>query len=740
MNEPSSRDGPRRLALNVAAVEVRPTDPGSYLVRVAGSWEAGAERPDARPELVVDDEGEERRCPALAETSGAAEKASRQVDAFRATFSVPEAVAPALAGALRLAIAGAVLDLPTAQRPGVDGEPPPGATVIDRAVLAERRARRAEQAEETVARRAEEAEAALRDLEAELAKLEVRLERALDERAALESQVAERERAARAAAQREYAERRRREEATDEAAGRVQEAEAAAHEARSRLRDAEARALEVTREAEDLRRRAAESEHALATTATRARAQPTPAGPPADVIRREAALIRRALEWAAARPRDDAAARALDAVGEADRRVREAMAALQRTGAHVQAERGSHEQAMRSLAADLERERQVRTAAERIAGEQRTAREAAERRAGELQSRLSTVIDQLRSELEAVRAQTAARADESDLRELATTAAEALREAEERIGETHRAAAELIGRIEHLERALAAERARREEAEAALATTHGPSADAKPSARPEPSPAPAPAAPWLPAALALMIERGRPGVVELLLALVAGQSLAVEDALDYRLRLEGHGLWSVSLRPGAGEIAVLEPGAKKPGDFQVAAPPAALLDLLVQGGSRELRRRVKVTKTWRRRRALRSIPAAELRPGRLAAAGIWLDPLHPLRALAELVEPAWTEGHDFVVFHEVTGPRSRRMWVRATSGEPLAVLPEPPPRPAAVTVQSTQSAFQRFLGGEPNGPEKWTIRGDVGALSALTSWLERARSSQGAGTAAPDRG
>ena len=217
MNEPSSRDGPRRLALNVAAVEVRPTDLGSYLVRVAGSWEAGAERPDARPELVVDDEGEERRFPALAETSGAA---SRQVDAFRATCSVPEAVAPALAGALRLAIAGAVLDLPAAELPGVDGEPPPGATVIDRAVLAERRARRAEQAEETVARRAEEAEAALRDLEAELAKLEVRLERALDERAALESQVAERERAARAAAQREYAERRRREEATDEAAGR----------------------------------------------------------------------------------------------------------------------------------------------------------------------------------------------------------------------------------------------------------------------------------------------------------------------------------------------------------------------------------------------------------------------------------------------------------------------------------------------------------------------------------------
>ena len=48
MNEPSSRDGPRRLALRVDAVDVQPTDLGSFLVRVAGSWEPGAERGDAR--------------------------------------------------------------------------------------------------------------------------------------------------------------------------------------------------------------------------------------------------------------------------------------------------------------------------------------------------------------------------------------------------------------------------------------------------------------------------------------------------------------------------------------------------------------------------------------------------------------------------------------------------------------------------------------------------------------------
>src|SRR5205085_1326925 len=160
----------------------------------------------------------------------------------------------------------------------------------------------------------------------------------------------------------------------------------------------------------------------------------------------------------------------------------------------------------------------------------------------------------------------------------------------------------------------------------------------------------------------------------------------------------GSSTWSAHWPPSEPAARRRKPHSQPPTGLRPTPSPPRAPRL----SPRPLPRRVKVTKTWRRRRALRSIPAAELRPGRLAAAGIWLDPLHLLRALAELVEPAWTEGHDFVVFHEVTGPRSRRMWVRATSGEPLAVLPEPPPQQAAVTVHSTPSAFQRFLGGEPN--------------------------------------
>src|SRR5919204_3267217 len=156
MNEPSSRDGPRRLALRVEAVDVQPTDLGSFLVRVAGSWEPGAERGEDRPELVLEVEGVERRFFALTETSGAAEKAAREPEAFRATFSVPEPLGPSLGGPLRLAIGGAAIELPPARLAGGPGEETMGATVIDREVLAERRARRAELAGEATARRAQD--------------------------------------------------------------------------------------------------------------------------------------------------------------------------------------------------------------------------------------------------------------------------------------------------------------------------------------------------------------------------------------------------------------------------------------------------------------------------------------------------------------------------------------------------------------------------------------------------------
>jgi hypothetical protein len=812
MSEPRWRVR-RRLALAIDAVEVLPTDLDSFLVRVAGSWEGGGERPEARPELVFEVEGEQRRFAALAETSGAAEKVAREAQAFRATFSVPEALRAELSGALRLAVGDVAIELPPARLPEAPPELAPGATVIDRAVLAERRARRAELAEEATSQRAQEAEGALGELESELAKLELRLERAVAERAALAEQAAEHEREARAATQREYAERRRRQEASEEASEQAQEADLALRDLRTRLREAERRASSLARQAEELRRRAAEAEHAVITAdAARARAEqtavqlgdqveslqelteqlaaaraeatapplPPPAAgapPPADpveVLRTESALARRVIGEAASMPigrrptddrperapaerrRADEAAeaqlgaaqvkRALGAVSEAERWLRDAAATVNRTAAELRAERQAHG----GLAAELERERSARVTAERAVADARVAAESADRRASALQQRLDDVVADLRSELGALRDEPRSAGDHSDLREFVTTAAEALRQAEGRIQEAHRAAASLSQRIEELEGQLLVERAGRERAEAALrvapppepspARPRPPAAvepdrEAEPAKEAEPvAPDEVPAGSWLPAALERMLERKPAEATVLLLDLVAGQGLHARRPLDYRLSVPGEGMWSVSLRPGRGVVARMDqdPVPADWGEFELAAEPRALLDVLVDGGSRRVRRRVKIAGTRRRRRALRALPPAELRPGRLAAGEIWLDPLLLLKALAELVDPAWTGGQRFVVAHHVEGPRGRSVWVRVRHRTPLEVLAEAPDEEVAVTINSTQAAFQRFLGGEPAGAEKSAIRGDARMLAEYTGWLERARSAHGA--------
>src|SRR2546423_14455959 len=92
-----------RVTLRVEAVDVVPTDLGSFLVRVAGAWESGASRPEGQPELVVVDGEEERRFAALAETPGGAGEGAPPAGAVPAPLSLPPGVRPAPGGGGRRA-------------------------------------------------------------------------------------------------------------------------------------------------------------------------------------------------------------------------------------------------------------------------------------------------------------------------------------------------------------------------------------------------------------------------------------------------------------------------------------------------------------------------------------------------------------------------------------------------------------------------------------------------------------
>src|SRR5262249_55667418 len=129
---------------------------------------------------------------------------------WRASFTVPIELRPRLERNLAMEAGGAEVGLPAASAgPADESSAPPPATVVDRTVLDERRARRFEGAEESLVRRAQAAEATASTLRTQLETLEQRLREAVEERAAVA-------RALRAARQREEAERRVRLEAGEE--------------------------------------------------------------------------------------------------------------------------------------------------------------------------------------------------------------------------------------------------------------------------------------------------------------------------------------------------------------------------------------------------------------------------------------------------------------------------------------------------------------------------------------------
>lgn len=155
---------PARRPIDIASVVRGLGGGGAVRITVHGTWRVAA--PEGRPVLLVDDGGRRHVIPALpAEPPG-------DPTAFRADFDLPPALAGVSGDGLVLSVCEAEIVLPEAL-PGVPPvpvrdvtaqAPADAAEVFDRAVLAEHRARRAEQGLEGLGER-------LRTLEAHLAEV-----------------------------------------------------------------------------------------------------------------------------------------------------------------------------------------------------------------------------------------------------------------------------------------------------------------------------------------------------------------------------------------------------------------------------------------------------------------------------------------------------------------------------------------------------------------------------------------
>jgi hypothetical protein len=144
------------------------------------------------------------------------------------------------------------------ETPNVD----PDRGAIERDLLAQRRARRAELSDPALIRRAEAAEATVRSLETQVLSLQQRLAEATEEHRRVGEQLSERELEVRRVKQREYAEQQLRVEAEDRGERAIREKHAEIEELHGRLASSERNARELAEQLEQVRRELAEAQQA----------------------------------------------------------------------------------------------------------------------------------------------------------------------------------------------------------------------------------------------------------------------------------------------------------------------------------------------------------------------------------------------------------------------------------------------------------------------------------------------
>ncbi|MBB4665281.1 hypothetical protein [Conexibacter arvalis] len=306
--------------------------------------------------------------------------------------------------------------------------------VVDPVVLAERRAQRAELAEQVAARRAADAQALAAELSGERARLEAELEEARREPERLSRLVAERERALRAAEQRAHAEEAQRIETAEELAARVRRHEAELAELRARAERAEALAAERESELEARGERAealaAQRESELRALRVRL-TEAEQIAAQAESARRRAELKRQS-----ARDKRRRAVEAREQV-EAELEKLQAEAQAAREGADAVIAQAAHEQRERDrLRAEVEQigaERAaLRAELERVRAERTAEREQAQAALAEARAEAEAA----RGEAEAARAEVeAARAERERVAEQERVDAEAARAERERLVE-----------------------------------------------------------------------------------------------------------------------------------------------------------------------------------------------------------------------------------------------------------------------------------------------------------------
>lgn len=695
---------PDRAPLDVDRVEWVPASPEAVHVLVFGRWR---DRPVGDALLLLVGAGHRRH---------AFEALAPPPPGALAGFAVPNELRPRLGEDIALQVGSHELALPAAV-PGALGEEGAGpgdeAEVIDHAVLAERRARRAELAEEALTRRATAAEQTAATLEAQLRNLEERLAQARDERDELESRLADAERRLRSAEQREYAEQRSRIEAQDELEELRRRHGAETEDLRRRLDTANRRAEELAREVDLARRtvqRPAQEAASLQELAERleehiraleaARAAGTALQLTLDSERRERAHAEAALHEQLVQARAEGQRALLEAEVELRVALDAERAARRATEARLAEARGDLDRLRAGDEARAARDAEVQRLAVAVVATAAALREAFERESRKLEGELTErVVAERRRMAEEMRAMQQRLAEEQAAR----------------TGRNEGVIADLAAAAERLREQVPPEdAAEADPSDGVLLPRRAAAAGRPPS-------------PWLCEAISRLAARDEQAAGRLVAALLPVQRLLLDGDLAYDLTVTGLGTFRVALR---GEAATVHPiggpGGRREADFRLEGRPAALAPL-VGGGAR---RRLDGVRLQGSRRRLRRLLKALREPvglAEVARSGAAVEPGLVLAALSAAVDPGWAAGHAFTIAFVVEGDRGGEWTVHVGRGAPR-VEPGLASPGATATVQVPDVAFLPLLAGVAPPPGRQArASGDVHAVELLRRWFAQAQ-------------
>ena len=208
----------------------------------------------------------------------------------------------------------------------------------------------------------------------------------------------------------------------------------------------------------------------------------------------------------------------------------------------------------------------------------------------------------------------------------------------------------------------------------------------------------------------------------------------ISGALVYQLDVEELGSYLVSV--SGGRARVDEARTTDDSDFRLQTDARSLVELVTgTAGPLGLMMRGRLRIRGKRRRAmkLRQMSSADLSMAEVVEAGGTLEPDILYRSLPYLIDPDWTQGHDFTVAYDVTGDGGGSWYVTVRDGEPLVVTREPPDgREVLGTASVSFDSYQRMASGQVSPAQGMqnqltTIEGKIHPITLLGRWIARAQ-------------